>query len=130
MQMLVAVDERWSDYQTDVLVIASVPATTSDSAGSTGSGTNTRLRHLRPDRAEIPKRVRRCISPTTSLVFPSRGSRVATAFSYATESNVGAEHGVLHNRHRSRDELVELVVRRFIVGDAARGGARSGRRAG
>ena len=32
-------------------------------------------------------------------------------------SNIAAKHGVLRNRHRSRDELVELVVRWFVGDD-------------
>ena len=32
-------------------------------------------------------------------------------------SNIAAKHGILRNRHRSRDELVELVVRWFVDGD-------------
>jgi hypothetical protein len=35
-------------------------------------------------------------------------------------SNIAAHHGVLRNPHRSRDELVELVVRWFVDGDVDR----------
>jgi hypothetical protein len=45
--------------------------------------------------------------------------------SHGTVSNIAARHGVLRNRHRSRDELVELVVRWF-VGDDTTGEERDG----
>ena len=32
-------------------------------------------------------------------------------------SNIAAKHGVLRKWHRSRDELVELIVRWFVGGD-------------
>ncbi len=37
--------------------------------------------------------------------------------SHGTVSNIAAGHGVLREWHRSRDELVELVVRWFVGDD-------------
>ena len=116
---LVAVDEAAvvADYEADVLVNRSAPATTSGSSGCTGSSTATRSRAANRTRRSCRNDCGNASSPTTAPASPRRRSPVATASATDPCRTSPPSTAFIRNRHRSRDELVELVVRWFVGDD-------------
>ena len=119
MRKLVAVDETAvvADYEADVLVNAIC---------ATHQIPLNRLYRIldrhevprrQPNAPKLPERLRRRILDDFVAGVPIEEIARRHGVSHGTVSNVAAKHGVLRKWHRSRDELVELVVRWFVGGD-------------
>jgi hypothetical protein len=116
---LIAVDEAAvvADYEADVLVNAIC---------ATHQIPLNRLYRIldryevprrQPNAPKLPKRLRRRILADYAAGVPTEEIAHRHSVSHGNVSNIAAKDGVLRNWHRSRDDLVELVVRWFVGDD-------------
>jgi transposase-like protein len=73
-----------------------------------------RIPRRQPNAPKLPARLRRRILDDYLAGVDTEEIAHRHGVGHSTVSNVAARHGVLRKPHRSRDELVELIVRWFI----------------
>jgi hypothetical protein len=113
---LIAVDEAAvvADYEAEVLVDAICASHQIGLVRLYRILDRHQIPRRRPNAPKLPKRLRQRILTDYRAGVPTEVIAHRHGVSHGTVSNIAAKPGVLRSRFRSRDELVELVVRWFV----------------